>query len=130
MRRQYHSLETAAGRLIWDVHRLVELSRELPVIEIPLQSIREFDERFWFGGPEDQPPTCREVAKHAKLIEETDLGHPIILSADGRVMDSMHRVCKAWIRGDSTIRAVQFETDPSPDHVDVSLDELPYDEPW
>lgn len=130
MRRQYHSHQTDAGNLIWDVHRLVELSRDLPVIEVPIKSIREFDQRFWFNGPGDQPPTCREVAMHAKLIEETDLKYPIILSADGRVMDGMHRVCKAWMRGDSTIRAVQFGTDPSPDHVDVSVDDLSYDEPW
>ena len=37
---------------------------------------------FSFSG---EPPTCRAVAEHARLIRETDLHHPIILSADGRV---------------------------------------------
>ncbi len=32
--------------------------------------------------------------------------------------------------GGKTIEAVQFETDPEPDYVDVPLEELPYDEPW
>ena len=69
-------------------------------------------------------------ASLAKLIEQADLDHPIILSADGRVMDGMHRICKAWMCGNKTIKAVQFETDPTPDHVDKHLDDLPYDEPW
>lgn len=129
MRRQYHPHKTEKGVLVWDVHRLVELSRSLPVIEVPIASIKELDERSWFEESVE-PPTCKEVAFHAKLIEEADLKYPIILGADGRVMDGMHRVCKAWMRGDETIKAVRFETDPAPDHVDRALDELPYDEPW
>ena len=115
--------------MIWDVHRLVELSQQLPVVEVPIDTIREFNERSWFEKSND-PPSCKDVALHAKLIEEADLSHPIILGADGRVMDGMHRVCKAWIRGDRTIRAVRFPEDPDPYHIDVALDELPYDEPW
>lgn len=128
MRRQYHSRESERGVLTWDVHRLIELSKGLPVIEVPLESIAELDEAFWFK-PGDPPPTCRAVALHARLIEETDLSHPVILSADGRVMDGMHRVCKAWMRGDRAIKAIRFEQDPEPGHVNVPLDELPYDEP-
>lgn len=129
MRRQYHSRKTDRGVLIWDVHRLVELSRDFPRFEHPLSKIRELDECFWFSES-DAVPTCREVALHAKLISETDLQYPIILSSDGRVMDGMHRVCKALMRGDETILAVQFATDPEPDHVDVPLDELSYDDLW
>ena len=83
----------------------------------------------WFEDS-DGSPSCRKVAFHAKLIEETDLAHPVILGADGRVMDGMHRVCKAWMRGDKTIKVVRFEVDPEPDYVDVDLKSLPYDQPW
>ena len=129
MRRQYHPHKTEQGTLIWDVHRLVELSRGLPVKKVPLELIPELDQRSWFEEDES-PPTCRDVARHAKLIQETDLEHPVILGADGRVMDGMHRVCKALIEGCKTVKAVQFEKDPEPDHKNISLDELPYDEPW
>lgn len=115
--------------MIWDVHRLVELSQNFPVKDAPLSEIRELDECFWFSES-DSRPTCRAVANHAKLIEQTDLRHPIILGEDGRLMDGMHRVCKALMQGEETIRAVRFQTNPKPDHVDVPLDELPYDEPW
>jgi len=111
--------------LAWDVDRLVERSTGFTPIEVPLSEIRELDETFWFDH-EDQSPTCRQVALHARLIGETDLSHPIILSQDGGVMDGMHRVCKALIKGRESIRAVRFETDPEPDYVDVSPDELPY----
>jgi len=90
-----------------------------------LSEIRELDETFWFDH-EDQEPTCRRVALHAKLMNAADLDHPIILSRDGWVMDGMHRVCKALVEGRDTIRAVRFDEDPAPDYVDVAPAELPY----
>jgi hypothetical protein len=127
VRRQYHSRHIAGRELIWDVHRLIQLSRELPVRQVPLASIVELDECFWFPR---EGATCREVAEHARLIAATDLAHPIILAADGRVMDGMHRVCKALLENRTTIAAVQFRATPEPDHIDVEVAKLPYDEPW
>jgi hypothetical protein len=126
MRRQYHSRQVDGRNFIWDVHRLIELTKPLPVKELPLSNIRELDECFWFEGTS---PTCREVALHAKLIGETDLKHPIVLSADGRVMDGMHRVCKALLENKETISAVQFIETPAPDYIDADVEMLPYDEP-
>ena len=115
------------GRLlIWDVHRLVELAKPLPVKTVPLSSIHELDESFWFDG---ESPACREVAAHAKLIAETDLKYPIILSVEGRVMDGMHRVCKAFLNNADTLSAVQFDENPAPDYIDADIETLPYDEP-
>ena len=125
MRKQYHFRPTERGVLIWDVDRLVDLSKSFQLIELPLSEIPELDESFWFDAEGDKP-TCRRIALHAKLINETDLKHPIILSQDGGVMDGMHRVCRALISGVETIQAVQFEEDPEPDYIDVSPDDLPY----
>ena len=126
MRRQYHSRLVAGHTLIWDVHRLVELTRNFPLLQIPLALIQELDECFWFG---DKPATCRAVTLHARLIRETDLAYPIILSASGRVMDGMHRVCKALLENRSTVNAVQFSQDPEPDYVDADIEALSYEEP-
>ena len=71
---------------------------------------------------------CRAVLEHTRAIQEVDLRYPIILSADGGVMDGMHWVAKAILLDLKTIEAVQFEQDPEPDHVDVSPDDLSYDE--
>lgn len=125
MRKQYHLLPSPRGLLAWDVDRLVELSAHLPARDVPVESIRELDEPFWFGG-QGSIPTVRAVAEHARLIEETDLRHPIILGADGRVMDGMHRVAKAYLEGRATISAVQFDEDPEPDFVGVDEASLPY----
>jgi hypothetical protein len=126
MRRQYHSRHIGGRNFVWDVHRLIELARQYPVQQVPLSRISELDECFWFDGV---PATCRAVALHAKLIQETDMAHPIILSSEGRVMDGMHRVCKALIDNRTTVCAVQFAQNPEPDYVDVDIDALPYDEP-
>ena len=48
MRRQYHSRQVGGRNLIWDVHRLEELTEYYPVKEISLSSISELDELFWF----------------------------------------------------------------------------------
>ena len=126
MRKQYHSRNVDGTTLVWDIHRLVALSKGLPVKDVPLSAIRELDENYWFSnGPE---PTCRSVAEHAILIEQTNLIHPIILCADGRVMDGMHRVCKAVMQGIEMIQAVQFATNPEPDYINVDINELPYDD--
>jgi len=37
-------------------------------------------------------PTARAVADHARLLAEADLRFPILLCANGRVMDGRHRV--------------------------------------
>ena len=126
MRKQYHFRPSQHGAFAWDVDRLVALTKEFPRVQVPLSLIRELDEPFWFGP--DDVPTCRAVAEHARLIEATDLSHPIILAADGRVMDGMHRVCKAVLLDHATITAVRFVIDPAPDYTDVRPDELSYDD--
>ncbi len=127
MRKQYHFRQSERGLLAWDVDRLVRLASGLTPIDLPLAAIRELDEAFWFSGNGDSP-TCRRIAEHAKLIEETSLDHPIIIDPEGRVMDGMHRVCKALINGFTIIKAVRLPTMPEPDFAGVAMDQLPYGE--
>jgi hypothetical protein len=126
VRKQYHFHRRADGELLaWDVHRLIELSRHLPRVRIAVASIREIDEVYWFDEASERP-TCRRILDHVRLIEEADLSHSIILGADGRVMDGMHRVAKAVLEGRSEIEAVRFTEDPTPDYVGRSPEDLPY----
>ena len=112
---QKHSRLTSKGRCVWHTERLWQLARHLPVKFVLIESIAEFDQDCWFGAR--KPPTCRAVAAHAKRIYEADLSHPIILSAEGYLMDGGHRLAKAWLLGVEEIQAVQFENDPEPDEV-------------
>ena len=110
-----HSRPIEGGRAHWFAERLWDLARDLPVREVPIAAIAEFDQNCWFGP--DTPPTCKAVAEHARRINAADLAHPVILAADGGLMDGGHRIAKAWLLGHTTIAAVQFDCDPEPDYV-------------
>jgi hypothetical protein len=127
MRSQYHFRMSRQGLCAWDIKRLVELSSSLPRERVPLSAIRELDEGYW-NKDGAQKLTCRDVAEHARLILDSDLAYPIILSNDGRVMDGMHRVCKALIQRLDEIEAVRFLCDPEPDYIGVQPDDLPYED--
>lgn len=127
MRQQYHIRQVGPDRHIWDVHRLVRLSQSLPVQSLPLNEIAELDENWWYSES-DARPTPRSVAEHMKLVTQTDLAHPVILCAEGRLMDGMHRAVKAVLEGRSHIAARRFDITPEPDHVNVPLENLPYDD--
>jgi hypothetical protein len=121
MRKQYSFWPSESGVDAWDVDRLVELSRDLPVAQVPLASIWELDTAYW-----SQPLTVRDVADHVRLVQAVDLSYPIILAVDGRVMDGMHRVVRALLEGRETIAAVRFDVQPEPDYRDCDPDTLPY----
>jgi len=123
VRKQYYFRPSPRGLLAWDVDRLVELSRHLPRKSIPITTIRELGEPC---ESDDAPLTWRGMVEHMKLIEAADLSFPIILSANGDIMDGRHRVAKAAWQGRTEIQAVQFERDPEPDHVGLGPEELPY----
>ncbi|MGI8470506.1 MAG: chromosome partitioning protein ParB [Pyrinomonadaceae bacterium] len=92
-----------------------QLAENLPVKFVPIENIAELDRDCWFD--DEKPPTCRTVAAHAKRIYEADLSFPIILSAEGYLMDGGHRIAKAWLLGLKEIQAVQFEINPQPDEI-------------
>ncbi len=124
LRPQYHFRPGPDGLRAWDIRRLIALTEELAIVQIPVSAIRELDEPYWFG--DGIPPTCRDIAEHARLINEADLSFPVILSSDGRVMDGMHRAAKALLEGVASIPARQFIEDPAPDFVGVDPEDLPY----
>lgn len=123
MRKQYYFRRCSRGLLAWDMDRLVQLSGHLRRKLIPLNEIRELDEA-WVD--EEERPTWRAMVEHIRLVQEADRSFPIILSANGAVMDGMHRVVKAALQGRDQIEAVQFKKDPEPDHIGLGPNDLPY----
>ena len=101
------------------------LSRDLPIEQVAVESIREVDTEYWFDGI-TEVPTVRKVVEHARLISEVDTSYPIILGHDGRVMDGMHRIARALVEGRTEIGAVRFPSPPEPDHRNCSPHQLPY----
>jgi hypothetical protein len=126
MRKQYYFRQSSRGFLAWDVDRLVAVTRNFPVLQIPLTDIAEISEPF--ASQFDEPASWNSIIKHIRLIEAADLRFPIILSRENRVMDGMHRVVKALLANRTTIDAVQFTVDPEPDYIGVDPTQLPYEE--
>lgn len=93
------------GKAQWSVARLIELSKDLPVMEIPINHLniyyRYHDLRL------------RDMVMHIRAVLDADLSFPIILDEDGEVMDGRHRIMKAIIENKTTIKAVRFEENPS-----------------
>ena len=125
MRKQYHFWPGDQGLDAWDVDRLIAMSADLPVREVLLEGIADIDTDYWFEGS-SQVATVRNVVEHLQLVLDVDIGYPIILGDDGRVMDGMHRIARALLDGRSSILAVQFEVQPEPDYRNCRPQELPY----
>jgi hypothetical protein len=123
MRKQYNlwPWPTDEATDAWDVDHLIELTRDFPVKLVPLNFIWQIDTPHW------GVVTPRDLIDHAIALQETDLAYPIILSADGRVMDGMHRVVKALMEGRETIAAVQFDVQPEPDFRNCRPEDLSYE---
>ena len=115
--RESHSHVVDGRRAHWWTDRLWAAAADLPVEAVAIDSIAEFDMDCWFRG---RAPTCREVAEHARRINDADLEHPVILSADGTLMDGGHRIAKAYLLGRATIQGRRFLVDPEPDWIDPS----------
>jgi hypothetical protein len=125
VRKQYHFWPGDDGLDAWDVDRLIELSRDLPIERVAVESIAEIDTSYWFEGSA-AVATVRKVVEHTKLILEVDLSYPVILGRDGRVMDGMHRIARALVEGRAEIVAVRFPVPLEPDYRNCRPHELPY----
>lgn len=109
-----HSHTVPGGRAYWLTEKLWAASSGLPVFQISIAEIPEFDQDCWFRG---QAPSLRDVAGHAERIMAADLSYPIIFSADGHLMDGGHRIARAWIERRSMVDAVRFVVDPEPEEI-------------
>ena len=94
------------GNHTWSVPRLFELSRDLPVMDIPIDHMSLF---YKYDNL-----TIREMVMHMRAVNAADLDKPIILDEDGDIMDGRHRLMKAMLIGAKTIKAVRFDENPSP----------------
>lgn len=94
----------------WSVARLAELSKELNVMTVPLDHLNVFNKY--------ESLTLRDMAMHINAVNNADLSYPIILDEDGEIMDGRHRIIKAMISGEKTIKAVRFDKNPEPCSID------------
>src|SRR5262245_35210922 len=65
----------------WHIESVWAAARDLPVEQVPIDSIPELDEDCWFNG---RPATVRDVIEHARRIADADIELPVILASDGQ----------------------------------------------
>ena len=94
------------GNNEWYVARLVTLTKDFEVMEIPLKHMNVY---YTY-----EKLTLREMVTHLNAVMDADLSYPIILDEDGEVMDGRHRIMKAMMSEQETIKAVRFGSNPEP----------------
>ncbi|MBP9540936.1 MAG: hypothetical protein KBE67_08055 [Vitreoscilla sp.] len=125
MRQQYHIRQVGEDTHVWDVNRLLRLHANVPTQAVALSQIAEIQQAYWF--PNTHPSTA-DIVEHMRLVEAADLAYPILMDAEGKLMDGMHRVAKALLAGHSHIHAQLLPQTPAPDFINVDVDSLPYDD--
>ena len=110
-----HSRVVGGKRHVWYTKRLWQTAANLEPFDLPVSAVQELDADCWFG--EAHAPTLRAVADHCRRIQSTHMEFPIILAADGSLMDGGHRVCRALLDGRPSLRAVRFSRTPPPDEI-------------
>lgn len=77
----------------------------MPVEELPLDG-------FFIDYCAPCDNTLRDFVAHMKQVMEADKSYPIILHMDGPIIDGRHRLAKAMLDGDKTIKVKRFKDDP------------------
>ncbi|WP_290735432.1 hypothetical protein [Halobacteriovorax sp. JY17] len=111
-----HSIGLNGKKYTWVVKTIWELSKDLEPFDFKVSNFSGFNEDCWFG--DRFKPTINKVLEHYQKIQNANFDFPIILGEDGRIMDGIHRICKAHLEGKKTIKAVQFIKDPGPDSIE------------
>lgn len=94
------------GNNIWSVARLITLSKDFEVMDIPLNHLNVYSTY--------ENLSLRDMVKHFNAVNDADLNYPIIMDEDGELMDGRHRIMKALLNGVDTIKAVRFDENPEP----------------
>jgi len=89
----------------YTVKDLIDLSKDLPDIKIPL-SVIDLGIMPW--GEQ----SIHSLAYHIKRMNDADLSHPVILDDMGFICDGWHRVLKAVVAGDEFIYGRRLTTMP------------------
>jgi len=95
------------------VSDLLKAASSLPVEEVELPNLPGIEEIFetW---PWDEGWTLREFIQHLTRTQDADMNSPILLAPDGAVLDGYHRICKAAVTGEETLKVVRLIFMPKP----------------
>lgn len=97
----------------WDNKTLWDAAKGIKPYDLQLSAL-DLDCKVWNGDISD----ISSYLFHIKRINNADLNYPIIQHPNGYIVDGWHRVCKAILMGNSTIKCVRLDKMPLPDRED------------
>lgn len=91
----------------FDVPTIIQYCKEqkFPIFNAPIASIN-IDYLAW------EINDTYDFCYHINRVNSTNLKYPIILSPNGQIVDGVHRVCKAIILGNKTIKCIRMQSMP------------------
>lgn len=95
---------------MWEATTLVQAvkDQECPVFDLPLFAL-DIGVKTW------NVESVMDFAKHMRRVQRANLKYPIIVDDLGFICDGWHRVVKALLRGDTSVKAQRLITMPEPD---------------
>jgi len=97
---------TGANGCKWIISDLIERTKGLEVMDVPLIHMSQ---DYKINGM-----LLREFIAHMRLVLEADMDCPVIMDEDGCLFDGRHRMARAILEGQTSIKAVRFDEDPPP----------------
>lgn len=100
---------------IWSALKLIEHSKKYKSFDLPLAGI-DLSRIAW--GIEN----IDDFIHHMNRVKNTNLDHPIILDNRGVIADGLHRIVKAILKGEKTIKAIRLDDMPLKDRQEEGSD--------
>lgn len=97
------------GKRAWSAARLAKLYEDEPVYEVPVRTFPLYD---WHW---EEKLTLFDFLVHCKRINAADLSKPILIGPDGAIVDGVHRLCKAILAEEETVKVIYIPDMPTPD---------------
>ena len=98
----------------WKAKTLWEFSQKYDVHDLPVENfLDELNKDRWFSNY--HTPTVINVARHLTRVLNADLQFPIIVFNNKIVLDGTHRLVKAILLGEKTVRAIVLPELPESD---------------
>lgn len=96
---------------VWSVETLIAAARGLPIQCRPITDFN-LTELYFFASYDDA--NVQSFVEHMARVESADIDIPVILGADGVILDGLHRLAKASKSGVTEVAVVQLPVDPEP----------------
>lgn len=98
------------GNIVWKASSLYLFAKakDYPIVDLPLFGVDISILPFEVANLKDFVFQC-------KRVNDTSLEYPVILDDFGQIADGWHRVAKAILQGEKTIKAIRLEEMPAYD---------------